>query len=471
MQYSHKKSALLRFSPQKLLAGLGLAIILLISFYNTAALVSPDWNAGFQHPLQGWDHLLTMLAVGIWAAQLRGHAIWMLPLVFVGVMSLGGIAGAAGLAIPSVEGLILLSCAVFSILIVRRARFSTQVNVLIVAFFAFFHGFAHGHEISTSASLISYTFGFMLATLLLHGAGIVVAKLVMLSVTCLVAIFFSNMAQANYAESFTSIKSKNISPVNVNAPGFTRISPRSVISQIDYDEATNNLGNYRSSPDDIPIAIEVPDSSSIQHSKANNIISTYGFSSVYKITSQHHDLALKKATFSAQENLRQDHQLFYSVNIHISSLDFKRYFPDINHTPGKDFLSSGVGLTSPPTILVNPVFLRNTKLFHKTPVSSFEECHLQMTFANVSFGSFSYHKLTSTLGKDYKFRNQLNAGNGVLPPKRYKNPFSIYSTPINFYFHPASSAVGVISSLDFLSVFEKTIKIRNNNTSAIFNKP
>ncbi|NOU23394.1 MAG: hypothetical protein HOO93_16720, partial [Methyloglobulus sp.] len=68
------------------------------------------WSSGFIHPLTGWDHLITMLAVGIWAAQLRGHAIWMLPLAFVGVMSLGGLAGAAGLTIPSVEGLILLSC-------------------------------------------------------------------------------------------------------------------------------------------------------------------------------------------------------------------------------------------------------------------------------------------------------------------------------------------------------------------------
>ncbi|MGZ5001429.1 MAG: HupE/UreJ family protein, partial [Methylomonas sp.] len=125
------------------------------------SLDSMGWSDGFSHPLMGWDHLLTMLAVGVWAAQLRGQAIWMLPLAFVGVMSLGGLAGAAGLAIPSVEGIILLSCAVFSVLITRKVRFGTRINVLIVAFFAFFHGFAHGHEISASASLISYTLGFM----------------------------------------------------------------------------------------------------------------------------------------------------------------------------------------------------------------------------------------------------------------------------------------------------------------------
>jgi len=109
----------------------------------------------------------------------------MLPVSFVGVMSLGGLAGASGLSLPSVEGLILLSCAVFGVLITRRVRFGSKINVLIVAFFAFFHGFAHGQEISASASLISYTLGFMLATLLLHGTGILVAKLVVLAVGCL----------------------------------------------------------------------------------------------------------------------------------------------------------------------------------------------------------------------------------------------------------------------------------------------
>jgi hypothetical protein len=129
-----------------------------------------------------------MLGVGIWAAQLRGKAIWLLPTTFVGVMSLGGISGAAKyLAVPSAEILIVLSCLVFSVLILRKIRFDTQINVLIVAFFAFFHGFAHGQEISASASLISYTLGFMVATLLLHGAGILVAKVIVLSIAFFIA--------------------------------------------------------------------------------------------------------------------------------------------------------------------------------------------------------------------------------------------------------------------------------------------
>ena len=140
-----------------------------------------DWNHGFDHPLQGWDHILTMIAVGVWAAQLRGSAIWLLPLTFVSVMSLGGLAGVASFAIPSVEMMILLSGLVFSVFIVRKVQFTHWINILIVAFFAFFHGYAHGQEISASASLMSYTLGFVLATLLLHCAGIATTRFIALA--------------------------------------------------------------------------------------------------------------------------------------------------------------------------------------------------------------------------------------------------------------------------------------------------
>jgi Hydrogenase/urease accessory protein len=148
----------------------------------------------------------------------------MLPLAFVGVMSLGGLAGAAGIALPSVEGIILLSCAVFSVLITRKVRFSAKVNVLIVAFFAFFHGYAHGQEISTSASLISYTLGFMLATLLLHGAGILVAKLVVFCATCLLTAMFANAALAKSAESLDEAQ-LNASAKVVHDSGLRQTAP------------------------------------------------------------------------------------------------------------------------------------------------------------------------------------------------------------------------------------------------------
>jgi hydrogenase/urease accessory protein HupE len=174
-----------------------------------------DLTSGFSHPLDGWDHLVTMLAVGIWAAQLRGKAIWLLPLTFVGVMSLGGISGAAKyLAVPSAEVLILLSCLVFSVLIIRKIRFDTKINVLIVAFFAFFHGYAHGQEISASASLISYTLGFMVATLLLHGAGILAAKIILLSITFFIALALNVIAPTESIQAVTAIYS-HIAPSEI----------------------------------------------------------------------------------------------------------------------------------------------------------------------------------------------------------------------------------------------------------------
>jgi hydrogenase/urease accessory protein HupE len=149
--------------------------------------VDRDWSEGFRHPLTGWDHVLVMVAVGVWAAQIRGQALWVLPVVFASVMSVGGLVGAASFIIPGAEAVILLSCLAISTLIVRGMRFSTPVNIIIISLFAFFHGYVHGQEISASASLASYTTGFVLATLLLHGAGILISRLTVLSVTFFVS--------------------------------------------------------------------------------------------------------------------------------------------------------------------------------------------------------------------------------------------------------------------------------------------
>ena len=214
MPNKNNKSVLFRFSPQKLLLSLGLLTLLSLSLVKiliALIVLNSDWNHGFDHPLQGWDHLLTMIAVGIWAAQMRGQAIWMLPVTFVSVMSLGGLAGAASFAVPSVEIMILLSGLVFSVFIVRKIQFTTRINVLLVAFFAFFHGYAHGQEISASASLISYTLGFVFATLLLHCAGIATARLVALTF----AFFLGSNVNAQETEVITkgttvaTVKSKS----------------------------------------------------------------------------------------------------------------------------------------------------------------------------------------------------------------------------------------------------------------------
>lgn len=158
------------------------------------------WHEGFSHPLHGWDHLLTMIAVGMWAAQLRGSAVWLLPLVFVGVMSLGGVAGVAGAAAPAAELMILLSVLVFGVLVIRKQRFRMLPSLAIVGFFAFFHGFAHGQEMPASSSLLSFALGFMLATLLLHGVGIVAMRLLLLAFACL----FGGGAYADRSENGSS---------------------------------------------------------------------------------------------------------------------------------------------------------------------------------------------------------------------------------------------------------------------------
>ncbi|MGH8550064.1 MAG: TonB-dependent receptor domain-containing protein [Methylococcales bacterium] len=167
----------------KILLLSGLLLSPMLARANTAATTVIGWHNGFDHPLQGWDHVLTMIAVGMWAAQLRGRAVWRLPLVFVGVMSLGGLAGVAGLSVPGAEWMILLSGVVFAVLIIRKLRFRVRFSLLVVSFFAFFHGLAHGQEMPASASFLSFGLGFMLATLLLHGAGIVAARLFVVILT------------------------------------------------------------------------------------------------------------------------------------------------------------------------------------------------------------------------------------------------------------------------------------------------
>jgi urease accessory protein len=142
---------------------------------HAMSITTVDWASGFGHPLQGLDHIFAMLAVGFWAVQLRGLALWALPLTFVSVMSAGGLIGTLGLTLPNAELIILLSGLVLSVLALKKVRFDSKINVLIVAFFAFFHGYAHGVEIADATDFWSYSFGFITATILLHGAGMITA--------------------------------------------------------------------------------------------------------------------------------------------------------------------------------------------------------------------------------------------------------------------------------------------------------
>lgn len=130
---------------------------------------------GFTHPLGGLDHLMAMVAVGLWAAQRGGKALWALPAAFVAAMIGGGLMGAAGVALPAVELGIALSVVALGALIAVQSRLPLAASVGVVALFALFHGHAHGAEMPEAAAPLLYGAGFALATALLHGAGVAAA--------------------------------------------------------------------------------------------------------------------------------------------------------------------------------------------------------------------------------------------------------------------------------------------------------
>jgi len=127
---------------------------------------------GFTHPIGGLDHILAMVAVGIWAAQMGSAALWIVPLSFVGVMALGGIAGVVALPVPFVEPGIVLSVLVLGVLIAAAVQLPVMASALLVGFLAVFHGYAHGAEMPDTGSGLLYGVGFILATILLHLAGL-----------------------------------------------------------------------------------------------------------------------------------------------------------------------------------------------------------------------------------------------------------------------------------------------------------
>ena len=130
------------------------------------------WGQGMLHPLTGLDHLLAMLAVGLWAAQLGGRARWVLPLGFVSVMSLGAMVGQSGVALPGVESMILASVFVLGLAIATARRAPLAVSGVLTALFALAHGYAHGSEMAAGAARGLYTAGFLGATVVLLGVGL-----------------------------------------------------------------------------------------------------------------------------------------------------------------------------------------------------------------------------------------------------------------------------------------------------------
>jgi urease accessory protein len=128
--------------------------------------------AGFEHPLSGWDHLIAMIAIGLWAAQLGGRALWAVPAAFVGTMAGAAAFGHCFGAIPGTEQGIAASVLVIGLLLAGAVRLPTPAAAALVGVFAVFHGIAHGAEMPATAAGASYGLGFLAATALLHAAGV-----------------------------------------------------------------------------------------------------------------------------------------------------------------------------------------------------------------------------------------------------------------------------------------------------------
>lgn len=134
--------------------------------------------SGLAHPIGGADHLLAMVAVGLWAALIGGRALWALPLAFVGAMFAGGLAGAAGLILPGVEPMILASVVVLGAAVGLALRPGPLHAAAAVALFGLVHGQAHGVE-APATGMAGYAAGFALATMALHVAGIGLGRALM----------------------------------------------------------------------------------------------------------------------------------------------------------------------------------------------------------------------------------------------------------------------------------------------------
>jgi urease accessory protein len=145
--------------------------------HTTGSTIASGFAGGFAHPLFGPDHLVAMVAVGLWGAFLGTPAIWLLPIVFPMVMAFGGVLGIVGVEMPWVETGIAVSAIVLGLMVALGVRAPLAVAAVLVGAFAIFHGHAHGAELPAAADAVAYSVGFVVATGLLHLAGIAFGSL------------------------------------------------------------------------------------------------------------------------------------------------------------------------------------------------------------------------------------------------------------------------------------------------------
>jgi urease accessory protein len=155
------------------------SLVLLAWFCSPASLLAhprggeaSGFLSGLSHPVSGLDHVLAMIAVGLWGAQLGPPAVWLLPVTFPMVMAFGGTLGLVGVKLPGIEVGIALSAIGLGAAVLFEARPKLWIAAVLVGFFAIFHGHAHGTELPAGANGVLYSLGFVVATGLLHATGI-----------------------------------------------------------------------------------------------------------------------------------------------------------------------------------------------------------------------------------------------------------------------------------------------------------
>ena len=158
-------------------ASLWLAFLFALLWPDTASAHIESGEAGgflsgVSHPISGLDHVLAMVAVGLWGAQLGRPAVWMLPVAFPMMMAFGGMLGLIGIPVPGVEIGIAVSGVVLGAMVLGEVKTPLTASIILVAVFAIFHGHAHGTELSEGQNAMLYSLGFVISTGTLHAAGI-----------------------------------------------------------------------------------------------------------------------------------------------------------------------------------------------------------------------------------------------------------------------------------------------------------
>jgi urease accessory protein len=156
---------------------LWLTALIVLLWPNTAAAHIESGEAGgflsgVSHPISGLDHVLAMVAVGLWGAQLGRPAVWMLPVAFPMMMAFGGMLGLIGVPVPGVEVGIAVSGVVLGAMVLGEVETPLTASIILVAVFAIVHGHAPGTELSEGQNAMLYSLGFVISTGTLHAAGI-----------------------------------------------------------------------------------------------------------------------------------------------------------------------------------------------------------------------------------------------------------------------------------------------------------